>query len=121
MKDLNVLNDKLDAAIKEFALRTRETFPEGSTTPVCEADMAQLSRLMVYTLILRPAVIDRRAFVGNARKLLPRTYITVIIGKSGIFDLAHTLFESLDLFFKQLDSLAFLHSLTSLSLLWNDS
>ena len=68
---------------------------------------------LLERLILRPAVIDRRAFVGNARKLLPRTYITVIIGKSGIFDLAHTLFESLDLFLKQLDSFAFLHSITS--------
>lgn len=59
MKDLNVLNDKLDAAIKEFALHTRETFPEGSTTPVCEADMAQLSRLVVYTLNdMRKCIID---------------------------------------------------------------
>lgn len=59
MKDLNVLDDKLYAAIKEFALHTRETFSEGSTTPVCEADMTQLSRLVVYTLNdMRKCIID---------------------------------------------------------------
>ena len=34
MKDLGTLDKKLDATIKEFALHTRETFPESSTTPV---------------------------------------------------------------------------------------
>ena len=40
MKNINLLNNKLNAAINEFALHAQETFPEGSTTPVCEADMA---------------------------------------------------------------------------------
>ncbi len=59
MKNINLLNNKLNAAINEFALHAQETFPEGSTTPVCEADMAQLSRLMVYALNdMRKCIID---------------------------------------------------------------
>lgn len=59
MKDILELDAKLNKAIDEFALHTREEFPEGSTNPVSEADMAQLSRLMVYALNdFRKCIID---------------------------------------------------------------